>query len=428
VNDADRRLPEPASFELLGHNVIVFGRSLRALGLGVQPDRLVLLAQTLDAIGLRAREDVKAASRSVLVRNPEETSAFDAAFDLFWSATATPKTAASENEAPRSFRVDKPRDAAREVTASSAIAPRSAKARADAPTASAPSAAQHVLTEGDRAFTYSFAEGLYHKEFSQFTESEAERARELTRRHVWELGTRRSRRSTPGSGRGVFDYRRTMRATLRRGGEMLSLATRMRKRKRRDLVLLCDISGSMDRYSRLLLQFVHTVRHSVGKVEAFVFGTRLTRITRQLRHRDIREALDDVSESVVDWAGGTRIGECLHEFNTRWAHRVLGRGAIVLVISDGWDRGDLDLLSREMCRLQRGAYRLIWLNPLLGSSRYRPQTVGMQAALPYIDDFLPAHNLRSLMQLADLLRVVEDRRPVRAQFGGRTRLGLKVEP
>jgi uncharacterized protein with von Willebrand factor type A (vWA) domain len=157
------------------------------------------------------------------------------------------------------------------------------------------------------------------------------------------------------------------------------------------------------------------VRHSVGRVEAFVFGTRLTRITRQIRHRDIRAALDEVAGSVADWAGGTRIGECLRAFNLRWAGRVLGRGAIVLIISDGWDRGDIDLLASEMRRLQRGAYRLIWLNPLLGSSRYRPQTVGMQAALPYIDNFLSAHNLRSLMQFAELLNSIEDRRPVRAQ-------------
>jgi uncharacterized protein with von Willebrand factor type A (vWA) domain len=171
----------------------------------------------------------------------------------------------------------------------------------------------------------------------------------------------------------------------------------------------------MDRYSRLLLQFVHTVRHAVGNVEAFVFGTRLTRITRQLRHREIRAALDDVSASVVDWAGGTRIGESLHAFNLLWARRVLGRGAIVVIISDGWDRGDIDLLSREMERLQRSAYRLIWLNPLLGSAGYRPQTVGMKAALPYIDNFLPAHNLKSLVQLAALLQSIEHRRPSRVQ-------------
>jgi uncharacterized protein with von Willebrand factor type A (vWA) domain len=164
-----------------------------------------------------------------------------------------------------------------------------------------------------------------------------------------------------------------------------------------------------------LLQFVHTVRHAVGNVEAFVFGTRLTRITRQLRHREIRAALDDVSASVVDWAGGTRIGESLHAFNLVWARRVLGRGAIVVIISDGWDRGDIDLLAREMERLQRSAYRLIWLNPLLGSAGYRPQTVGMKAALPYIDNFLPAHNLKSLVQLASLLQTIEHRRPARAQ-------------
>ena len=160
---------------------------------------------------------------------------------------------------------------------------------------------------------------------------------------------------------------------------------------------------------------MHTVRHAVGNVEAFVFGTRLTRITRQIRHREIQEALDEVSRSVVDWAGGTRIGESLYTFNRKWARRVLGRGAIVIIISAGWDRGDVDLLAREMERLQRSAYRLIWLNPLLGSASYRPQTLGMKAALPYIDNFLPAHNLKSLMQLAKLLQSVEDRRPMRAQ-------------
>jgi uncharacterized protein with von Willebrand factor type A (vWA) domain len=150
-------------------------------------------------------------------------------------------------------------------------------------------------------------------------------------------------------------------------------------------------------------------------VEAFVFGTRLTRITRQLRHREIQEALEDVAASVVDWAGGTRIGESLHAFNRRWARRVLARGAIVVIVSDGWDRGDIDMLAREMERLQRSAYRLIWLNPLLGSTGYRPQTIGMKAALPYIDNFLPAHNLKSLVQLAVLLQTVEHRRPARAQ-------------
>ena len=405
-------------FAHLERNVIIFGRVLRRMGLGAQPDRLVLLGQALDAIGLRSRSDVKAAARSVLVRSPEEASTFDTAFDLFWSTAVTPDMTRDSPDDPQAQpQADgEPRTEAREFPQASDrhARPDAAFVRSDG-TDPKPGEEGATAVEGDRAFTYSFAEGLYQKEFSQLSDSEADRARELTRRHVWELGSRRTRRTKRGSGSGPFDHRRTLRESLRRGGEVLSLATRTRRRKQRDLVLLCDISGSMDRYSRLLLQFVHTVRHSVGRVEAFVFGTRLTRITRQIRHRDIRAALDDVAANVADWAGGTRIGECLRTFNLRWANRVLGRGAIVLVISDGWDRGDIDLLAAEMQRLQRSAYRLIWLNPLLGSSRYRPQTVGMQAALPYIDNFLPAHNLHSLLQLAALLNSVEDRRPVRAQ-------------
>jgi uncharacterized protein with von Willebrand factor type A (vWA) domain len=408
---------ELVRFAQLERNVIIFGRVLRGMGLGAQPDRLVLLGQALDAVGLRSRADVKDAARSVLVRSPEEAAKFDAAFDLFWStavAPQMPQSAPGDMLAPQPEADGEPRSEAPQFPQSSTQQrPTTAFVRSDGSDAK-PGDESATAVEGDRAFTYSFAEGLYQKEFSQLSEAEAERARELTRRQVWELGTRRSRRTQRGAG-GPFDHRRTLRESLRRGGEVLSLATRTRKRKQRDLVLLCDISGSMDRYSRLLLQFVHTVRHSVGRVEAFVFGTRLTRITRQIRHRDIRAALDDVAASVADWAGGTRIGECLRTFNLKWANRVLGRGAIVLIISDGWDRGDIDLLAAEMKRLQRSAYRLIWLNPLLGSSRYRPQTVGMQAALPYIDNFLPAHNLHSLMQLADLLNSVEDRRPVRAQ-------------
>jgi len=413
IVDAD----ELKRFSRLGRNVVIFGRVLRDLGLGVQPDKVILLDLALDAVGMRSREDVKAAARAVLVRKPEEIPIFNAAFDLFWSKAVMPPGPAQSSTLP-----ERPPDVGGDPRTApqppgpgpQAPLPQASFVRSDGNDAGA-SDEQPQPVESDRAFTYSFAEGLYQKEFSQLSDAEAERARELTRRHVWELGTKRSRRMKAGAGSGAFDYRRALRNSLRRGGEVLSLPTRTRKRKQRDLVLLCDISGSMDRYSRLLLQFVHTVRHSVGRVEAFVFGTRLTRITRQIRHRDIRESLDEVSASVADWAGGTRIGECLRTFNLEWADRVLGRGAIVLIISDGWDRGDIDLLATEMRRLQRGSYRLIWLNPLLGSSRYRPQTVGMQAALPYIDNFLSAHNLRSLMQLAELLNSIEDRRPVRAQ-------------
>ena len=186
---------------------------------------------------------------------------------------------------------------------------------------------------------------------------------------------------------------------------------RQRRKKRRPLVLLCDISGSMEPYSRLLLHFIYAISHSqdsaaqlgLEKVEAFVFGTRLTRLTRQLRHRDIDRAIQEASRRIEDWGGGTRTGEALKEFNFTWSRRVLGRGAVVMIISDGWDRGDIGLLGREMERLKMSCYRVVWLNPLLGSSNYEPLTRGMQAALPFIDDFLPVHNLHSLEQLGALL-------------------------
>ena len=172
----------------------------------------------------------------------------------------------------------------------------------------------------------------------------------------------------------------------------------------------------MERYSRVLLQFVYVVSNGLEKVEAFVFSTRLTRITRHLRDRDVDKALDQVTDAVQDWAGGTRIGEALKTFNYGWGRRVLGQGAIVLIISDGWDRGDIALLAREMRRLQLSCLRLIWLNPLLGSANYEPLTRGIQAALPYVDDFLPVHNLESLRQLGDLLERLSERRPLRRQY------------
>ena len=191
-----------------------------------------------------------------------------------------------------------------------------------------------------------------------------------------------------------------MRRSLAYGGEMLDIAHRQRKTKPRPLALICDVSGSMERYTRMLLHFLHTVAVSGQQLEAFLFATRLTRITRHLSHRGVDHAVAEVARAVPDWAGGTRIGEAIKSFNYQWARRVLRGGAVVLVISDGWDRGEPELLSREMARLQRSCHRLIWLNPLLGSPDYQPLTRGMQAALPHVDDFLPAHNLHSLQELA----------------------------
>jgi uncharacterized protein len=186
------------------------------------------------------------------------------------------------------------------------------------------------------------------------------------------------------------------------------LSRRRPRVKPRPLVILCDISGSMSLYSRLLLHFVHTVSNGLANVETFLFGTRLTRITRQLARRDVDDALTHVARSVQDWSGGTRIGDSLRAFNRQWSRRVLGRGAVVLIISDGWDRGDVKVLTEEMARLYRNSHRLIWLNPLLGHEDYRPVTAGMRAALPYIDAFLPANNLDSLFALGRALEAIDE--------------------
>jgi uncharacterized protein with von Willebrand factor type A (vWA) domain len=231
----------------------------------------------------------------------------------------------------------------------------------------------------------------------------------------WEIGRRRSRRKVASPKGRFIDPRRTMRKSLQTSGVPLRLSRRRIKDKPRQLVVICDVSGSMDRYSRILLQFIYAIENNMARVEAFVFGTRLTRITRLLYHRSVDEAMVRVSREVQDWSGGTRIGQSLQTFNTTWARRVLRNGAVVLIISDGWDRGDPEILRREMERLQRSSYRLIWLNPLLGSPRYEPLTRGMQAAMPYIDDFMTVHNLASLEALARHLSSIDDLRPVRRQ-------------
>jgi hypothetical protein len=258
--------------------------------------------------------------------------------------------------------------------------------------------------------TYSAGEVLRNKDFADLSPDELEAVKNMMRQLTLQLGERRTRRKRPGNGH-TIDLRRTLRKSFNYGGEMLIWARREPKFKPRPLVIIADISGSMERYTRLLLHFIYGLAQSLSQpVEAFVFSTRLTRITRQLRNQEIDQALKGVSQLVQDWAGGTRTGESLKDFNFIWGRRVLGHGAVVLIISDGWDRGDIDLLEREMARLQRSCYRLIWLNPLLGSPSYQPLTRGMQAALPYTDDFLPVHNLASLEDLAEHLSALDKKR------------------
>src|SRR6202165_1168813 len=233
------------------------------------------------------------------------------------------------------------------------------------------------------------------------TWQETEQVKRLLQQAPWRIAERRTRRLRGAKG-GQVDLRRTARHSIRSSGELVRLFRRQPRLRRRPLVLLCDVSGSMERYSRLLMIFAHAIARRED-LEAFVFSTRLTRITRLLRYRDLDRALDSVSKGVHDFSGGTRIGDALSDFNRHWARRVLGHGAVVIIVSDGWDRGDPERLTAELIHLRRSAHRLIWLNPLLGSEGYQPLTRGMAAALPHCDDFLAAHNLNALDELGALL-------------------------
>lgn len=381
INNSDR-----------GHllpNLVRFTRVLRTLGLPVTPDDAVTLADAYQDLGLGSRGDAKAAARAVLVSRKEHLPLFDQAFDLFFQSHDT------------SARMDLGRVLIRGQGVGKKI-----QAMVPAPAGSDPDddapEMQQPYVELTR--TWSDRELLRRKDFAELTEEEAQEVLRLLREQVFTPPPRRTRRRVAAPDGDLPDPRRTLRRSLRWGGEPLELAFRRRKIKRRPLVVLADVSGSMERYARMLLQFLYALSSSTDRLEAFVFGTRLTRITRELEHRDIDRALKTATAAVVDWGGGTRIGESLRRFNFEWGRRVLGQGAVVLVISDGWDRGEPEVLDREMGRLARSCERLIWLNPLLATPGFEPLTRGLQAALPYVDDFLPVHNLESLEQLAAVLR------------------------
>lgn len=365
----------------LRDQLLAFGRLLRQFGVAVDPGQMLDLLAALELINIGRREDVYLTCRAILVRRREDLPVFDEAWRFFFAMQRQGPPLGPALPDERMQFVEIPR--------------RLMRARDIPPAAERPRDEQQEI---EIQLSYSQIEQLRHKDFAHFTADELEQARALIAQLRYRMALRATRRWQPGD-RQRLDPRRTLRRTLRSGGEAVQLLARQRRQRQRPLVVLCDISGSMDRYSRILIQFMHTLSAGLRDVETFVFGTRLTRITRQLAFKDVDEAVDAVSAAVCDWGGGTRIGEALRRFNFEWGRRVLGHGALVLIISDGWDRGDPQLLAQEMARLQRTAYRLIWLNPLLGMPGYAPLTRGMQAALPYVDEFLPVHNLASLEQL-----------------------------
>lgn len=399
-NVDSQALPPQTGHGNLLRNIVLFGRLLRALGTGVMPTQIVDLVEGLQHVDMQRREDVKEAARAVLVNRREHLPLFDLAFDLFWQAQQGDEWRQAElrDLLAKTVRFDK-----WELVAAAKKDDGQGPER------------EREEPEIETIYTYSSQEVLRYKDFAQLTPEELEEVKCLMQEMVWNLRRRRTRRKTRAT-RGIYlDMRRTFRQNLRYGAEFLQLAWQRRRLRRRPLVVICDISGSMERYSRILLQFIYILSNKLEKVEAFVFSTRLTRITRYLKEHDVDEALDQVTNAVQDWSGGTRIGEVIKTFNYNWGRQVLGQGAIVLIISDGWDRGDIELLEREVNRLQLSCQRLIWLNPLLGSPNYEPLARGIQAALPYIDDFMPVHNVMSLEQLGHLLEQLGERRPLRQQ-------------
>jgi len=381
---------------VLFDNLIRFGRLLHAAGLDVQAGRMIDVAGALDHIDIGRRADFYYALRALLVHRPQDLPVFDEAFQAFWREP--------RRRSPHGLRaMGRQRTLGRpEVVVT---AGRDQAGPIDAP------ARDDVRAARIAALSYSASEVLRAKDFAEFTDDEMRQAAKIIASLRWDLGRRRSWRRRQGGGRDV-DLRRLVRANMRYGGEPLRIPTRGRTTRPRPLVIIADVSGSMERYARMLLHFIHGLAGGARRVEAFVFATRFTRITREIARRGARAA-PNVPARVPDWGGGTRIGEAVRTFNVEWARRVLSHGAIVLLVSDGWDRGDPQLLAREMARLQRSCRRLIWLNPLIAAPGYEPVTRGMQAALPFVDDFLPADNFDSLEALAAHLNRLGARRALR---------------
>ena len=398
-----------------------FGRILWETGINVGPGQMLDLAETLSYVDLTSKEEFYDALKCCLLTKHEQEPIFNQMFEYYWFVRDKPDK-----------KKDDKKGAARRQERQLRLPPSERKRLAEHMNSSELKKETHTeLRQNNKrraqdddqrnddmgkpqGTAYTAIEYLRKKDFENFTWEEVQEAKRLMAEMRWHLGERPTHRKAP-SRRGSYpDMRRIVRRNLKYGGEILELTWRKIKFKPRPLVIICDISGSMSLYSRLLLHFIHTISNGLLNVEAFVFGTRLTRVTRQLKKRDVDDAVRDVAKNVQDWSGGTRIGDALHYFNHKWAKRVLGRGAVVLVISDGWDRGDAKVLEVEMDRLQHSCHRLIWLNPLLGSPDYRPLTIGMRTALPYIDNFLPAHNLDSLINLGNLLQTIDDSRPVRS--------------
>ncbi len=370
-----------------------FARLLRRAGLPVGPAETLAAADALSRLDLGNRAEVRAGLRAVMVHRHEQREIFDQAFALFWRSPDAARQAAALALLAASTVPEKPKPppAARRV------------AEAFAPARAHPPEQERARETLEVALTASERERLQGMDFEAMGAEEIAAAKAEIRRLVLPLDARRTRRTRPDPRGALADLRATLRASLRQGGAILEIARRTRVERPPPLVILCDISGSMQRYAQILLHFLHAVANERERVSVFLFGTRLTNITRQLRHRDAEVAFQMVAHIVPDWSGGTRIGESLARFNRAWSRRVLGQGAVVLLMTDGLDREGARGLAENMDRLHRSSRRLIWLNPLLRWDGFEPKSQGVRAMLPHVDEFRPVHNLASLRALVSLL-------------------------
>lgn len=367
----------PETLEQPARLAVAFGRVLRNLGVEVPVGSVTTFARALAATGLVEESHVYWAGRTSLLSRPEDGPAFDAAFGAFWRGEQLPAELSTDAAAAREFFDGPDHSGAR---------------------------SGHPVPQSSLLVRYSPTELLRHRDFAESSPEELAQTYELIRRLRVRPPSRRSgRRVAARRGGSRLDLRRTLRSSMRTGGETLHRPMTKDGTRPRRIVLLCDVSGSMDPYSRALLRFVQAATSARRTVEAFALGTRLTRITRELSWRDPDEALARAASAVRDRSGGTRLGECLTEFNQRWGAAGMARGAVVVVMSDGWDRGDPGQLGAAMGRLRRLASRVVWVNPLKATPGYAPLARGMAVALPFVDDFVEGNSLGSLESLAEVI-------------------------
>lgn len=360
----------------LTEHVVEFSRRLRAQGVLCGPAETADALQALRAVNLLDREAFRLALRTTLPHRREDLAVFDALFDAYWRNP-------SAQEAERDAADREPEQQAQALGTGSPSVRRWAEEASD----------------GEQELPgYSPLEVLTRKDFSSFREDELDVIARLVVAIARRIATRWSRRRRRARRSHLLDMRRTLRLHLRWGGAFPELAFQRRKVRKHRVVLLCDVSGSMDVYSRFLIQFVYALQDALGRVESFVFSTSLTRVTEQLRTRSLRAALDRLSQAVPNWSGGTKIGASLRQFLDRYGGFV-DRHTVVVIVSDGWDTGEVEVLRRAMQEIRARAARVIWLNPLLGSPGYQPLTRGMQAALPFVHVFASAHNAECLREL-----------------------------